>query len=111
MSSSDYEFPPRPKIKEILNSDNNTFFCDNCFSQKSIYNDKDETCIIVKSSASFLQKRNLDHHCKTKKHLEAMNLVQKAIEDKTAITCKYCGETFTKESYENIYWYVSLSKT
>ena len=66
--SSDYEFPPRPKIKDILNGDNNTFFCDYCVSQTSIYNDNDETCAIVKSSASFLQKRNLDNHCKTKKN-------------------------------------------
>ena len=95
-----WEFPPKPKIKKILNGDYNTFFCDHCSIKKTICDDQEESLKVINTSASFLQKRNLESHCKTKKHLEALEHVKKAIEEKTSITCKYCNETFTKEGYD-----------
>ena len=108
-----WDFPPKPNIKKILNGDNNTFFCDHCSTKKTISDDKQECLKVINLSGNFLQKRNLESHFKTKKHLQSLELVKKAIEEKTSITCKYCNETFTKEGYDrhrernNILWLIN----
>tara|TARA_R110000803_G_scaffold160854_1_gene224714 strand:- start:738 stop:1352 length:615 start_codon:yes stop_codon:yes gene_type:complete len=106
-----YEIPKPPSKDQFSNK---TYFCDFCSINRTLLNDEERTCNIVKEVASFDGVVHLNSHLKTAKHIKKMKELEELKENNKAIFCKECKGWFSTEAYEihknrnEMFWRLSV---